>query len=82
VLPPLPFDQGAPKKNNKKKRRTYLPFLRFFEIFRSDFRKCFVAGVFELLMQRNGQKRDQKNRWGKTKGKKFFFSTFSGRVGV
>jgi hypothetical protein len=36
---------------------TYLPFLRFFEIFRSDFRKYFY-GVFGLLMQRNGQKRD------------------------
>jgi hypothetical protein len=24
-------------------------------------------------MQRNGQKRDTKNRWGKTKGKKFVF---------
>jgi hypothetical protein len=45
----------------KKKRRTYLPtffpFLRFFEIFRSDFRKYFYR-VFELIMQRNGQKRD------------------------
>jgi hypothetical protein len=25
-------------------------------------------------MQRNGQKRDKKSRWEKTKGKKFFFS--------
>jgi hypothetical protein len=42
--------------------RTYLPtylFLRFFEIFRPDFRKYFY-GVFELLMQRNSQKRDKK----------------------
>jgi hypothetical protein len=64
--------RGAEEKK-RKKRRTYLPtFLRFFEIFRSDFRKHF-NGVFGLLMQRNGRKRDKKNRWGKTKGKKFFF---------
>jgi hypothetical protein len=47
---------------------TYL-FLRFFDVFRSDFRKHFY-GVFGLLMQRNGQKRDQKKRWEKTTGKK------------
>ena len=29
-----------------------------------------MYGVFGLLMQRNGQKRDKKNRWEKTKGKK------------
>jgi hypothetical protein len=72
--------QGAPKK--KKKEATYLPtyllFLRFFEIFGSDFRKHFY-GVFELPMQRNGQKRDKKNRWENTTGKKFFFSAFSAR---
>jgi hypothetical protein len=65
---------GAPKE--KEKKATYLPtclFLRFFEILRSDFRKHFY-GVFRLLMQRNGQKRDKKNRWEKTKGKKFVFS--------
>jgi hypothetical protein len=52
--------QGAPKKKEEeKKRRTYLPtfFLRFFKVFRSVFRKYF-CGVFELLMQRNGQKCD------------------------
>jgi hypothetical protein len=27
-------------------------------------------------MQRNGQKRDKKNRWEKTTGKKFFFLNF------
>jgi hypothetical protein len=52
--------QGAPKKEEKK--TTYLPaymilFLRFFESSRSDFRKHFY-GVFGLIMQRNGQKRD------------------------
>jgi hypothetical protein len=45
--------------------------LRFVEIFRSDFRKYF-CGVFGLLMQRNGQKRDIKNRRGTTTGKKPF----------
>jgi hypothetical protein len=65
---PSPDLQGAPKKKKKTGVPTYLPFLRFFEIFRSDFRKYFY-GVFGLLMQRNGQKRD-KFRWEKTKGKK------------
>jgi hypothetical protein len=71
--------QGAPKKKKEKSDvPTYLPFLRFFELLRSDFRKYFY-GVFGILMQRNGQKRDKKNRWEKTKGKKFFFSTFSAK---
>jgi hypothetical protein len=52
--------QGAPKKKKKNDVPTYLLFLRFFEIFWSDFRKYFY-GVFGLLMQRNGQKRDKKN---------------------
>jgi hypothetical protein len=72
--------QGALKK--KKKKRGYLPtylFLRFFEIFRSDFRKYFY-GVFGLLMQRNGQKRDKNFSMGKDERKKvFFFSTFSAK---
>jgi hypothetical protein len=37
-----------------------------------SFRKYF-CGVFELIMQRNGQKRDKKNRRKKTTGKKGFF---------
>ena len=54
-----------------------VPFLRFFAIFRSDFRKYFY-GVFGLLMQRNGQKRDKKKSMGKDERKKvFFLSTFS-----
>jgi hypothetical protein len=66
---------GAPKKKSKKKRRTYLPtfFLRFYAIFRSDFRKYFY-GVFGFLMQRNGQKRDKKKSMGKDDRKKVFFS--------
>jgi hypothetical protein len=56
--------QGAPKKKRKKiDVPTYLPFLRFFEIY--GFRKYFY-GVFGLIMQRNGQK----NRWEKTEGKR------------
>jgi hypothetical protein len=75
----LEFRQGAPKKQtNKNDAPTYLPFLVFFEIFRFDFRTHF-DGVLRLIMQRNGQKRDKKNRWGKTKGKKCFFSTFSAK---
>jgi hypothetical protein len=71
--------QGAPKKK-KKKRRTYLPtfFLRFFEIFRSDLRKYFY-GVFGLLMQRNGQKRDKKKIDGKRRKEKKNSSTFSAK---
>jgi hypothetical protein len=65
--------QGAPKKNPKKTGvPTYLPFLRFFEIFRSDFRKYF-NGVFGLLMQGNGQKRDKNNFDGKRRKDFFFF---------
>jgi hypothetical protein len=57
-----PNTQGAPKKKRRRKSDvpTYLPptfFLRFFEIFRSDFRK-YLYGVFGVLMQRNGQERD------------------------
>jgi hypothetical protein len=71
--------QGAPKKKEKKSDvPTHPSFLRFFAIFRSDFRKYFY-GVFGFLMQRNGQKRDKKNRWEKTTGKKFFFLNFFGQ---
>jgi hypothetical protein len=71
--------KGRSRKKKKSDVPTYLPFLRFFEIFRSDFRKYFY-GVFGLLMQRNGQKRDKKNSMGKDERKKvFFFSTFSGQ---
>jgi hypothetical protein len=50
-----------------------VPFLRFFAILRSDFRKYFY-GIFGLLMQRNGQKRDKKKSMGKDDRKKVFFS--------
>jgi hypothetical protein len=64
--------QGASKK---KKKPTYLPtyllFFRFFEILRSGFRK-YLYGVFGLLMQRNGQKRNKRND-GKDDRKKVFF---------
>jgi hypothetical protein len=46
----------------KIKKATYIPtyfFWRFLEIFRSDFGE-YCYGVFELVMQRNGQKRDKK----------------------
>jgi hypothetical protein len=44
--------QGAPKnKKEKSDVPTYLPFLRFFEIFRSDFRTYFYS-AFGLLMQK------------------------------
>jgi hypothetical protein len=71
----LPCIQGAPKPKKKNKKTgvpTYLPFLRFFEIFRSDFRKYF-NGVFGLLVQRNGQKRDKNNFDGKRRKEKSFF---------
>jgi hypothetical protein len=65
--------QRAPKKKTKKTGvPTYLPFLRFFEIFWSDFRQYFY-GVFGLLVQRNGQKRDKKKSMGKDDRKKVFF---------
>jgi hypothetical protein len=43
-----------------------------FSGFRSGFRKYF-NGVFGLLMHRNGQKRDKKNRREKNDRKKVFF---------
>jgi hypothetical protein len=52
----------------KKKEATYLPLFRFFEIFRSDFRKYFY-GVLGLLMQRNGKKTRLKKSTGRTTGK-------------
>jgi hypothetical protein len=76
--PRRPKTRGAEEKK-RKKRRTYLPtylFLRFFEIFRSDFRKYFY-GVFGLRMQRNGQKRDKKIDGKRRKETPFFLSTFS-----
>jgi hypothetical protein len=54
---PLELGKGRRRKKKKSDVPTYLPFLRFFEIFRSDLRKYFYS-VFGLLMQRNGQKRD------------------------
>jgi hypothetical protein len=71
------FSRGAEEKK-KSDVPTYLPFLSFFEIFRPDLRKYFY-GVFGLLMQRNGQKRDKKNRWEKTKGNLFFSLNFFGQ---
>jgi hypothetical protein len=82
LRPALVTGKGHQRK--KRKKATYLPaylFLRFFEIFRSDFRKCF-CGVFGLLMQRNGQKRDNKIIREKTtddRKKVVFFSTFSAK---
>ena len=51
-----PMNQGPRGAKERNKKATYLPTY-FFEFFRSDFRKYF-NGVFGLLMQRNGQKRD------------------------
>jgi hypothetical protein len=61
------------RRRKKNDVPTYLPFLRFFAIFRSDFRKYFY-GVFEFLIQRNGQKRDKTKSMGKDDRKKVFFS--------
>jgi hypothetical protein len=72
--------QGDEKK--KKKKATYLPTylsLRFFEIFRSDFRKYFYGVFGLLLMQRNGQKRDKKIEGKRRQEKGVFFSTFSAK---
>jgi hypothetical protein len=55
---------------------TYLPFLRFFLRFSGLILENIFYGGFGLLMQRNGQKCDKKNRWEKTTGKKFFFLNF------
>jgi hypothetical protein len=64
--------KGRRRKEKKSDVPTYLPFLRFFEVFRSDLRKCFY-GVFGLLMQRNGQKRDKTKPMGKDERKRVFF---------
>jgi hypothetical protein len=67
------FSRGAEEKKEKRGYLTTYIFLRFFEIFTSDFRK-YVYGVFGLLMQRNGQKRDKTKSMGKDDRKKVFFS--------
>jgi hypothetical protein len=69
----LALSKGRRRKRKKNDVPTYLPFLRFFEIFRSDFRK-YLYGVFGLLMQRNGQKRDKTKVDGKRRQEKSFFS--------
>jgi hypothetical protein len=80
---PLAADSRGAEEKKRKKRRTchgtYLPFLRFFEIFRSEFRKYFY-GVFGLLMQRNGQKRDKKIDGKRRKEKSFFSQLFRPKV--
>jgi hypothetical protein len=72
-----------------KKRRTYLPIptwlpvaslslLRFWGFFCLCFTKHF-RGVFELLVQRNGQKRDKTNQRKQRQGTKipsFFLKRF------
>jgi hypothetical protein len=68
----LDASRGAEKKKKKNDGPHYRPFFGFFEIFRSDLRK-YVYGVFRLLMQRNGQKRDKKKSMGKDERKKVFF---------
>jgi hypothetical protein len=72
--------KGRRRKKKKSDVPTYLLFLRFFEIFRLDLRNFFY-GVFGLLMQRNGQKRDKKKSMGKDERRKVFFpSTFRPKV--
>jgi hypothetical protein len=64
---PVGSGHKAQGEKRKKKKATYLPtylFLRFFEIFRSDFRKYFY-GILGLLVQRNAQKRDKTKSMGK-----------------
>jgi hypothetical protein len=53
--------------------------LRFFEIFRSGFGK-YLYGVFELVMQRNGQKRDLEKSKEKNDREKVFDMDFSQKV--
>jgi hypothetical protein len=64
----------------KKQRRTYLPtfFVRFFEIFRSDFRNMFMVflGASSRETAKNAIK---KNRWEKDDRKKVFFLNFFGQ---
>jgi hypothetical protein len=79
AAPLLSATNGPTRRRRKKKSDVpaYL-FLRLFEIFRSDFRIYFY-GVFGLLMQRNGQKRDKRNPMGKDERKKVFFLNFFGK---
>jgi hypothetical protein len=50
-------DSKGHLRGGKSEVGTMVLFLRFFEVFRSDFRKYF-SSVFELLVQRNGPKCD------------------------
>jgi hypothetical protein len=61
--------QGAPKE---EKKTTYLPtylFLRFFEIFRSDFRKYFMVFLGSSCRE-TAKNAIKKKLWEKTTGKK------------
>jgi hypothetical protein len=64
---------GKGRRRKKKNVPTNLPFLRFFVVSRSGF-EIYLYGVFGLLMQRNGQKRDKTKSMGKDERKKVFFS--------
>jgi hypothetical protein len=70
---------GAPNKKQKNATvPTYLPFLRFFEIFRSDFRKYFY-GVLGSSCRETAKNAKNKSDGKRRKEKSFFSSTFSAK---
>jgi hypothetical protein len=71
--------RGVQEKKKKPGVPTYLLFLRFFEIFRSDFFEIFMVFLGSSCRE-TAKKRDKKNSMGKDERKKvFFFSTFSAK---
>jgi hypothetical protein len=83
-----PAAKGRRRKKRKKKKATctyrrfgptYLPFLRFFEIFWSDFRNILMVFLGSSC-RKNGQKRDKNKSMGKDeRKKKCFFLNFFGQ---
>jgi hypothetical protein len=65
--------RSMPRGAKEEKRSdvpTYLLFLRFFEIFRSDFRNIFLWCFWAPHAEKRPKTRLKKNRWVKTTGKK------------
>jgi hypothetical protein len=72
--------KGRRRKNNKKTDvPTYLPFLRFFEIFRSGLESICMVFMGSLCRE-TAKKRDKKKSMGKDESKKGgFFLNFFGQ---
>jgi hypothetical protein len=69
-------EQGAPKEKKKSDVGTMAPFLRFFAVFRFDFRKYFLWCFWAPHAEKRPKNAIKENRWEKTTGKCFFSQLF------